>query len=100
MKDPTDADRRELERFQREFADYVRDPQSNPPPSGISEERLAVYRRGVAHNIREFMRGNFPLMSATLGDDRFDASFATGRALDGDGVLAFTVDALQSAGGG
>jgi len=48
---------------------YLRDPSSHPPPPGIEERRLAIYRDLFFNNIEGLLAGNFPVIRKTLGDD-------------------------------
>lgn len=57
----------------RSFAAHLRDPGNNPPPPGIEDRRLAVYRELFLNNIRELLAGNFPVIRRTLGDDAWQA---------------------------
>lgn len=47
---------------------HLRDP-SHPPPPGIEERRLAIYRDLFFNNIESLLAGNFPVIRQTLGDD-------------------------------
>lgn len=57
-----------LREQQFRFARYLRDPQANPPPPGIEERRLAIYRDLFFNNIEGLLSGNFPVIRKTLGD--------------------------------
>ncbi|MBM4228199.1 MAG: hypothetical protein FJ164_10685 [Gammaproteobacteria bacterium] len=57
---------------QRNFARYLRDPLREPLPSGLSGERLEVYRHAVRHNIDRFMADNFPRVRAALTCEAWD----------------------------
>lgn len=48
---------------------HLRDPSSHPPPPGIEERRLAIYRDLFFNNIEGLLAGNFPVIRTTLGDD-------------------------------
>ncbi len=52
---------------------HLRDPSSHPPPPGIEERRLAVYRELFFNNIEGLLAGNFPVIRKTLGDDAWHA---------------------------
>ncbi|WP_213605262.1 DNA-binding domain-containing protein [Pseudoxanthomonas japonensis] len=52
---------------------HLRDPSSHPPPPGIEERRLAVYRDLFFNNIEGLLAGNFPVIRKTLGDDAWPA---------------------------
>ena len=55
------------------FAAHLRDPAACPPPRGIDDRRLAVYRDLFANNIRTLLAGNFPVIRRTLAEDRWHA---------------------------
>jgi hypothetical protein len=48
---------------------HLRDPSSHPPPPGIEERRLAIYRDLFFNNIEGLVAGNFPVIRRTLGED-------------------------------
>ncbi|MEL1263918.1 HvfC family RiPP maturation protein [Pseudoxanthomonas putridarboris] len=52
---------------------HLRDPQANPPPPGIEDRRLAIYRDLFYNNIEGLLAGNFPVIRKTLGDERWHA---------------------------
>ena len=47
---------------------HLRDP-SHPPPPGIEERRLAIYRDLFFNNIESLLAGNFPVIRQTLRND-------------------------------
>ena len=51
------------------LARHLRDPSAHPPPPGIEERRLAIYRDLFFNNIEGLLAGNFPVIRKTLGDD-------------------------------
>jgi uncharacterized protein len=55
---------------QQQFAlsRHLRDPAANPPPPGIEERRLAIYRDLFFNNIAGLLAGNFPVIHTTLGE--------------------------------
>ena len=57
MSIPAEEDFREV---QRAFSAYLRDPENNPRPAGLPENRLSVYRYAVYANIERFLSDNFP----------------------------------------
>jgi hypothetical protein len=56
---------------QREFAAYIRDPEHNPIPDGIQEQRMAMYRELFFNNINGFLASNFPVLRALLTDEQW-----------------------------
>jgi len=63
----------DFDRKQREFAAYIRDPEHNPVPAGIQEQRMAMYRELFFNNINSFLAGNFPVLRALLSDEQWFA---------------------------
>ncbi len=55
------------------FAAHLRDPAAHPPPPGIEDRRLAVYRELFLNNIRGLLASNFPVIRKTLGEHRWNA---------------------------
>lgn len=56
---------------QREFADYIRDPEQNPVPADVPEQRIAMYRELFFNNIDSFLSGNFPVIRTLLSDEQW-----------------------------
>lgn len=59
------ADFREL---QYRFAAHLRDPSAQPPPEGIEDRRLQIYRELFFNNVVSLLAGNFPVLRS-LHDD-------------------------------
>lgn len=57
---------------QRALTAHIRDPQA-PPPDGIEQRRLRVYRELFFSNVEGVLTGNFPVMRRTLGDAAWTA---------------------------
>jgi hypothetical protein len=55
---------------QQQFAlsRHLRDPAANPPPPGVEDRRLAIYRDLFFNNIAGLLAGNFPVIQTTLGE--------------------------------
>lgn len=53
------------------LARHLRDPHSSPPPVGLEERRLAVYRELFLNNIEGLLASGFPVIRKTLGDARW-----------------------------
>jgi hypothetical protein len=58
---------------QREFTDYIRDPDNNPPPTDAPLERVAVYRELLFNNINGFLSSNFPVLFSLLDAEQWNA---------------------------
>ncbi|GAB3370177.1 DUF2063 domain-containing protein [Lysobacter rhizosphaerae] len=50
------------------LARHLRDPGANPPPPGLEERRVRVYRELFFNNIESLLAGGFPVIRETLGD--------------------------------
>jgi uncharacterized protein len=57
--------------LQREFARHLRDPVLFPPPEGLEERRLQVYRELFFNNIEGLLASGFPVIRALLGVPRW-----------------------------
>ena len=55
------------------FAAHLRDPTAAPPPVGIEDRRLQIYRELFYNNLEGLLASNFPVMRALLGDTRWHA---------------------------
>lgn len=66
-------ERPEFQRKQYEFAAHIRDPQSNPPPEGIEERRLAIYRDLFFRNIAGLLAATFRVTRRVLSDEEWEA---------------------------
>jgi len=53
---------------QDEFAAYIRDPENNPVPADVKEQRMFMYRELFFNNIEGFLSGNFPVIRKILND--------------------------------
>jgi uncharacterized protein len=51
------------------LAAYIRDPERMPPPAGIEERRLKIYRELFFNNVEGMLAGNFPVLRKLYGDD-------------------------------
>lgn len=53
---------------QLEFAAYIRDPENNPPPADVKQQRMDMYRELFFNNIDSFLSANFPVLRTLLND--------------------------------
>jgi len=67
----TDAKLTALHERQYAFAAHLRDPNQAPPPDGVEERRVAIYRDLFFNNIVNFLGGHFPICRDILGDPRW-----------------------------
>jgi uncharacterized protein len=55
------------------LAAYIRDPEHVPPPVGIEERRLKIYRELFFNNVEGLLAGNFPVLRKLYGADGWRA---------------------------
>ena len=55
------------------MASHLRNPQEAPPPAGVEERRLKVYRDLIYNNVEGFVRGGFPVLRSLYADDDWHA---------------------------
>ncbi len=53
-------------RQQYAFAAHIRDPRHQPPPEGIEDRRLGIYRELFFNNIENFLSNSFPVLKRIL----------------------------------
>lgn len=58
-------------RRQYEFAAHIRDPENRPRPADVDERRMAAYRELFFNNVEDFLGNAFPVVSETLGEERW-----------------------------
>lgn len=58
-----------LREQQFRLASHIRDPGQAPPPPGIEDRRLAIYRDLFYNSLQGLLAGNFPVIRKLLGDD-------------------------------
>lgn len=56
---------------QLELAAHLRAPDRVPPPAGIEDRRLAIYRDLIYNNIENFIATGFPVLRSILPDNRW-----------------------------
>jgi uncharacterized protein len=54
---------------QNALAAHIRDPDHVPPPSGIEERRLKIYRELFFNNVEGLLAGNFPVLRKLYGTE-------------------------------
>jgi len=55
------------------LARHLRDPDANPPPPGLGERRLRIYRELFFNAIESLLAGGFPVIRETLGEASWKA---------------------------
>jgi hypothetical protein len=58
----------ELQRVQREFTQFIRDPDHCTAPQGVERRRLRVYRHLFFNNINSFLSNGFPVCRSLYSD--------------------------------
>lgn len=56
-----------LRQQQYQLARHLRDPSAHPPPPGIEERRLQIYRELFFGSIESLLSNNFPVIRQSLG---------------------------------
>jgi len=59
----------EFLQLQYRFAAHLRDPAANPPPEGIEDRRLQIYRDLFFNNIESLLGTQFPVIKRLKGKD-------------------------------
>lgn len=57
-----------FKRLQLDFAAHLRDPARNPPPMGIEDRRMQVYRELFYNNVENFIASGFPVLRTLFQD--------------------------------
>lgn len=65
--------RSEFIRIERQFIRYIREPDKNPMPQGVSARRMQLYRELIYNNIERFIADNFPVLRQIIPDERWHA---------------------------
>ncbi len=55
------------------FAAHIRNPDTNPPPAGIEDRRMAIYRDLFYNNVQGFLENSFPVLRAITSNERWHA---------------------------
>lgn len=58
---------------QNALAAHIRDPEGTPPPPGVEERRLKIYRELFFNNVESMLAGNFPVLRRIYGDTGWGA---------------------------
>ncbi len=74
MTSATPPDMRDdLAAQQDALAAHIRDPDRVPPPAGIEDRRLKIYRELFFNNVEGLLAGNFPVLRKLYGADGWQA---------------------------
>jgi hypothetical protein len=63
----------EFQRVQREFTQFIRDPDRRAAPQGIESRRMRIYRDLFFNNINSFLSNGFPVCRSIYSDVDWDA---------------------------
>jgi uncharacterized protein len=61
----------EFQRKQYAFAAHIRDPDTNPAPSGVEDRRMAIYRELFFNNLLKLISGTFPVLKKLHTPDKW-----------------------------
>ena len=61
-----------LRESQLAMAAHLRDPDRAPPPQGIEDRRLKIYRDLIYNNIEGFVSGGFPVLRSLYDDVQWE----------------------------
>ncbi len=62
----------DFKQVQRQLADHLRDPEHHPPPEGVEDRRLDIYRQLFFRNISGFISRGFPVLKSLYKEDDWD----------------------------
>lgn len=62
-----------FQELQVQFAAHLRDPRNNPPPDGLEDRRLMIYRRLFFNNVTNFISNAFPVLKQFYAEDAWRA---------------------------
>ena len=63
----------DFKQVQLQFAAYIRDPGSTPPPAGLEARRLKIYRELFFNNVKGFLDTAFPVLKTLYSDSNWTA---------------------------
>jgi hypothetical protein len=61
----------EFQQKQYAFAAHIRDPDNNPPPDGVEDRRMAIYRELFFNNLHNLLGSTFPVIKKLATADKF-----------------------------
>ena len=67
------ADKQSFQDKQYAFAAHIRDPQRNPPPGGVEDRRMAIYRELFFNNLRSLLSQTFPVLRKLHDKEKWDS---------------------------
>lgn len=57
----------DFRKLQHDFAAHLRDPSACPPPAGVEDRRLQIYRDLFLNNVSSLLASTFPVLQQILG---------------------------------
>jgi hypothetical protein len=61
----------DFQAVQYQFTAHMRDPENNPPPAGIEDRRMEIYRGLLYRNIEGFVANSFPVIRKMCSDEHW-----------------------------
>ncbi|MGH1371182.1 MAG: HvfC family RiPP maturation protein [Cellvibrionaceae bacterium] len=58
---------------QKQFANFLRDPEVNPAPADIEARRMKIYQDLIFKNIEGFLSGGFPILRSLYNESDWNA---------------------------
>ena len=62
-----------LQNQQRAFAAHIRNPAQSPPPAGVEDRRMRIYRELFFNNLNGFLRDSLPVLQAVMAPDAWQS---------------------------
>jgi len=59
--------------IQQAFTAHLRDPEQQPPPAGIEDRRMRIYRELIFNNVASLLEQGFPVLYQCLSRERWRA---------------------------
>lgn len=73
MPENSPSERPEFQKIQYQFAAHLRNPEQNPPPHGIENRRLQIYRELFYNNVQNYLSNAFPVLRKLYSEDAWRA---------------------------
>lgn len=61
----------DFQKIQLQLAHHLRDPEHRPPPPGLEQRRLQIYRRLFFNNIKNFISQTFPVLKKIYAEEQW-----------------------------
>ena len=63
----------DFQKVQYEFAAHIREPQQNPRPHDVADDRMDIYRNLFFNNVEGFISSSFPVLKQVLSEMHWKA---------------------------